>query len=72
MKSLKNECHDLAEHIMRLPAKSDRMRWLKGEMAQVLLGDDNIRELTWDYEESIMVKNPYLAELTNNYEGSLK
>ena len=72
MKNLKTECHELAEHIMRLPAKSDRMRWLKGEMVQVLLGEDNIRELTWDYEESLTIKNPYLAELTHNYEENLR
>ena len=71
MKSLKTECHELAEHIMRLPARTEEMRWLKGEMAQVLLGEDNIRELTNDYRDTLEVQNPYLAELTHTYEQNL-
>ena len=71
MKSLKPECHQLAEHIMRLPAQTERMRWLKGEIAQCLLGEDNIRELTFDYRDTLEVQNPYLAELTHTYEENL-
>lgn len=70
MKSLKTECHELAEHLMRFPAKTAKMRWLRREMAQVLLQSGNINELTRDYHASLEVKNPYLAELTDNYEQS--
>ena len=71
MKSLKTECHDLAEHIMRYPAKSDEMRWLKAQLSEILLRKDNIRELTHDYLEEQEIQNPYLAELTHSYEEGL-
>ena len=71
MKSLKTECHDLAEHIMRYPAKSDEMRWLKAQLSEILLRKDNIRELTHDYLEEQEIQNPYLAELTHAYEEDL-
>lgn len=71
MKSLKAECHNLAEHIMRYPAKSDEARWLKTQLAEILLRKDNIRELTYDYLEEQEIQNPYLAELTHSYEEGL-
>ena len=71
MKSLKTECHELAEHIMRYPAKSDEVRWLKAQLAEILLRKDNIRELTHDYLEEQEIQNPYLAELTHSYEEAL-
>ena len=71
MKSLKTECHDLAEHIMRYPAKSEEVRWLKAQLAEILLRKDNIRELTHDYLEEQEIQNPYLAELTHSYEEGL-
>lgn len=71
MKSLKNECHNLAEHLMRFPAKTDEMRWLKAQMAEILLRKDNIRELECDYQNEQEIQNPYLAELTHAYEEGL-
>jgi hypothetical protein len=71
MKNLKNECHDLAEHLMRLPAKTDEMRWLKAQIAEILLRKDNIRELEHDYQQEQEIQNPYLAELTHAYEEGL-
>jgi hypothetical protein len=68
MKSLKTECHDLAEHIMRFSAKTDEMRWLKAELSKMLLDKSNIRELTYDYQQEKEIQNPYLAELTHQYE----
>ena len=71
MKSLKTECHDLAEHIMRYPAKSDKMRWLKAQLSEILLRKDNIRELSIDFTDQQEIQNPYLAELTHSYEEGL-
>ena len=71
MKNLKNECHSLAEHLMRFPAKTDEMRWLKAQMAEILLRKDNIRELEHDYQQEQEIQNPYLAELTHAYEEGL-
>ena len=71
MKNLKNECHDLAEHLMRFPVKTDEMRWLKAQMAEILLRKDNIRELEHDYQQEQEIQNPYLAELTHAYEEGL-
>ena len=71
MKSLKTECHDLAEHIMRYPAKSDEMRWLKAQLSEILLRKDNIRELSIDFTDQQEIQNPYLAELTHSYEEGL-
>ena len=71
MKSLKTECHDLAEHIMRYPAKSDEMRWLKAQLSEILLRKDNIRELSINFTDQQEIQNPYLAELTHSYEEGL-
>jgi hypothetical protein len=71
MKSLKNECHELAEHILRFPARNDEMRWLKAEFSKMLLYKSTIRELTYDYQQEQEIQNPYLAELTHAYEEGL-
>ena len=71
MKSLKTECHELAEHLLRYPAKSEEMRWLKAQMAEVLLERGNIREFSHDYAAEQEIQNPYLAELTHAYEEGL-
>ena len=71
MKSLKNECHELAEHIMRYPGRSEEVRWLKAQLAEILLRKDNIRELSHDYLEEQEIQNPYLAELTHSYEEAV-
>ena len=71
MKSLKPECHELVEHILRMPAKTARMRWLVHEMVDMLKDRGNVDELTADYCATLEIQNPYLAELTKTYEENL-
>ena len=49
MKSLKPECHELAEHILRMRSRSTRMLWLIGEIVETLKSQENINKLTSDY-----------------------
>ena len=69
---IREACHLLAEHIMRLPASRNSLKWLKQEMVSVLLGEGNIADLAADYAdeyEYAEVQNPYLVEVLKAYEA---
>lgn len=60
--SMKNACHVLAEHIMRMPAYSNRCKWLREQVALLLKDNDNI----YSYEERYEKEYPY-AEAPTEY-----
>ena len=71
---MRNEAHQLAEHLLRFPAQTDAQKWLRAEMVRILKDRAKIAAWSADYvafleEESVL--NPYLRELTKNYEDSL-
>lgn len=44
--NFKDECHVLAEHVMRLPSNSEDLTWLKKEVCSFLLSSDSIKGLS--------------------------
>lgn len=69
---VREACHLLAEHIMRLPSNRNSLKWLKQEMVDVLLGEGNIVDLAADYAseyEYAEVQNPYLVEVLKAYDA---
>jgi len=58
-------CHNLAEGILKLPARSKRERWLKSVLVDFLTDRDTVNELAHDFEVEEEVQNPYLRELTD-------
>ena len=69
---MREACHLLAEHIMRLPAKRNSVNWLKQEMVDMLLGAGNIADLAADYADEYPyadVQNPYLVEALKAYDA---
>lgn len=69
---IREACHMLAEHIMRAPANRNSMKWLKEQMLEILLKEDNIRELAADYADEYPyadVQNPYLVEVLKAYDA---
>lgn len=67
---MQNECHRLAEHILRFPARTPAERWLKVQIAHKVVNRATVSELAVDYVDHIdeeQVLNPYLRELTTNY-----
>ena len=68
---IREACHIMAEQIMRIPSKRNSMKWLKEQILEILLKEDNIRELAADYSgeyEYADVANPYLVEVLKAYD----
>ncbi len=68
---MKNECHKLAEHVLRYPAKTEAERWIRSQIAQNLVNHGNVGTWTNNYAhylEEEEVLNPYLRELTMHYQ----
>lgn len=63
-----DDCHKLAEHVLRFPATNSAQRWLKAELSRFLVDSDTIHDLQSDYEAEQELTNPYLAELVQTYE----
>ena len=71
-KEIREACHLLAEHIMRQQTNRNSGKWLKEQMLEILLQEDNIKELAADYAEEYdyaEVQNPYLVEVLKAYDA---
>jgi hypothetical protein len=71
-KEMREACHLLAEHIMRQKTNRNSAKWLKEQMLEILLKEDNIKELAADYAEEYdyaEVQNPYLVEVLKAYDA---
>lgn len=71
-KEMREACHLLAEHIMRQRTSRNSAKWLKEQMLEILLQEDNIKELASDYTEEYEyaeVQNPYLVEVLKAYDA---
>lgn len=69
---IREACHLLAEHIMRQKAHRNSAQWLKEQMLEILLREDNISELAADYAaeyEYADVASPYLVEVLKAYDA---
>ena len=69
--SMRNACHALAEHILRMPTTSNRCKWLKGQLADLLRVNDHILWYAGAYEKEYPyadIPNPYLVDLIKAYD----
>lgn len=68
---MRNACHAFAEHVLRRPCNSNRSRWLRDQIVELLTKNDHILwyaqayEKAYDYAD---VRNPYLAEVLKIYD----
>ena len=71
-KEIREACHIMAEQIMRSPSRRNSQKWLKEQMLEILLNEDNIKMLALDYAdeyEYAEVQNPYLVEVLKAYDN---
>lgn len=64
--------HQLAEHVLRCTARGNRSEWLKKQIADLLTTDDHTLYYANRYSEEYQyseIQNPYLSELTQNYDN---
>lgn len=69
--SMKNACHVLAEHILRMPAYTNRCKWLKEQIADLLRSNDHVLWYATKYEEEYPyadVPTEYLANILKAYD----
>lgn len=69
--SMKNACHVLAEHIMRMPAYSNRCKWLKDQVANLLKTNDHVLYYAQQYQDEYPYADApteYLANILKSYD----
>lgn len=64
--SMKTACHVLAEHVLRMPAYSNRCKWLREQVAEYLKDGERIIS----YAEAYEVDYPY-AQAPTEYLASI-
>lgn len=73
MTKMTNACRLLADHIAHLELNEDlygELKFLRTEMTEMLMSEDNQLELAADYvlqQEQQEVQNPWLRELTDRF-----
>ena len=63
--------HQLAEHVLRFPAKGNRSKWLQRQIADLLTTNDTVLYYAQSYSDEYPyadIQNPYLSQLTQNYD----
>ncbi len=66
--------HILAEYILRQPCTSNREKWLKGQISELLTSNNNVLFYAQRYEDEYEyagVANPYLVEMLKAYDDSV-
>lgn len=69
--AMKNACHALAEHIMRMPAYSNRCKWLKEQVADLLKTNDHVLWYAQRYQDEYSYADApteYLANILKSYD----
>ena len=69
--SMKEACHALAEHILRMPATSHRCKWLRNQLAEQCRVNDHVLWYATAYEKDYPyadIPSPYLVEILKAYE----
>lgn len=64
--SMKNASHALAEHILRMPAYTNRCKWLKQQVADRIVNNSFVSDLAKLYE----IEYPY-ADAPTEYLASI-
>ena len=71
LENMTNECHLLAEIVLKAPSSNNRLTWLKSEIAAYLSDPDVIETLSTQYSKDYAyaeVENPYLVAVLKNYD----
>ena len=69
--AMKNACHVLAEHVMRMPAYSNRCKWLKAQIADLLKTNDHVLYYAQRYQDEYPYADApteYLANILKSYD----
>ena len=69
--SMRNACHVLAEHIMRMPAYTNRCKWLREQIAELLKNDEHIDCYATKYQQDYPYADApteYLANILRSYD----
>lgn len=69
--SMKNACHVLAEHILRMPAYTNRCKWLKEQIAKRITNDRFIGDMARLYDVEYPYADApteYLANILKSYD----
>ncbi len=71
LENMTNECHLLAEVVLKAPSSNNRLSWLKSEIAAYLSNPDVIEALSSQYSKDYAyaeVENPYLVAVLKDYD----
>lgn len=69
--AMKSACHVLAEHVMRMPAYSNRCKWLKEQIADLLKTNDHVLYYAQRYQDEYPYADApteYLANILKSYD----
>ena len=70
-RSMKNACHVLAEHIMRMPAYTNRCKWLREQVSELLKSAEVIESYATKYQQEYPYADApteYLANILKSYD----
>ena len=70
--SMRSACHVLAEHVLRMPAYSNRCKWLRQQVADMLKTNDHILYYAEQYDKEYPYADApteYLAEVLKAYDS---
>ena len=68
---MKNACHALAAQILTTPAYTNRCKWLRTQVAEMLKNIEHVEYYAKAYEEEYPyadVRNVYLADVLKSYD----
>ena len=73
--SMQSACHVLAEYILRFPARTNRCKWLREQVAKELAGEIKITNYSDKYSREYPyadVPTEYLAEVLKAYDAEVE
>ena len=72
---MRNACHAMAEHVLRRTCSSNRSKWLRDQVVELLTKNDHILWYAQAYEKTYPyadVRNPYLVEALKAYDEEVE
>lgn len=75
IREMKDSCHLLAEHLMRINTKTNRNQWVRQYLVDLLLDEGNIEELAALYDAEYPYADApteYLAEVLKAYDQEVR
>ena len=72
---MRNACHAMAEHVLRRTCNSNRSKWLRDQVVELLTKNDHILWYAQAYEKAYPyadVRNPYLVEALKAYDQEVE